>query len=199
MIRPREIGYTDELLADGSVHRTYEDGRQEWRRRDHNIDHVVHWHDNQGASGTDELLGERIIKRVLTDGTVTYGRDIGYGRTLWGRGETVMINRTSFGGRLGAILVGLGLAGLAITATQLPPLNVTPEEEAGCASRRRGRRPGAAEGTAVGAIRAAGTTSGTCPGTPTRAAAGATTTSADADMPVRRLRLAQTCVQDDLG
>lgn len=130
MIRPREIGYTDELLADGSVHRTYEDGRQEWRRRDHNIDHVVHWHDNQGASGTDELLGERIIKRVLTDGTVTYGRDIGYGRTLWGRGETVMINRTSFGGRLGAILVGLGLAGLAITATQLPPLNVTPEEEA---------------------------------------------------------------------
>ncbi|MFJ4834156.1 hypothetical protein ACIP79_30205 [Streptomyces sp. NPDC088747] len=129
MIRPREIGYTDELLADGSVHRGYDDGRQEWRRRDQATGRVVHWHDNRGASGTDELLGDRIIKRLLADGTVTYGRDIGYGRTLWGPGETVMINRTSFGGQLGTILVGLGLAGLAITATQLPPLSLTPEEE----------------------------------------------------------------------
>lgn len=33
MIRPEEIGYADELLADGTVHRTYEDGLEEWRRR----------------------------------------------------------------------------------------------------------------------------------------------------------------------
>ncbi|MFE6286176.1 hypothetical protein [Streptomyces sp. NPDC057877] len=127
MIRPREIGYTDELLADGSVHRTYEDGRQEWRRR--GPDGVVRWHDSEGGSGTDELLGGRIIKRMPADGTVTYGRDIGYGRTLWGRGETLMINRTSFGGRMGALLVGLGVAGLAVTAAHLPPLALSPEEE----------------------------------------------------------------------
>lgn len=122
MIRPREIGYTDELLADGSVHRTYEDGRQEWRRR--GPGGVVDWHDDRGGAGTDELLGDRIVKRLLADGTVTYGRDIGYGRTLWGSGDTVMINRTSFGGRMGAILVGLG-----VTAAQLPPAHLTPEEE----------------------------------------------------------------------
>jgi hypothetical protein len=127
MIRPREIGYTDELLADGSVHRTYEDGRQEWRRR--GPDGVVHWHDDDSGAGTDELLGDRIVKRALADGTVTYGRDLGYGRTLWGRGDTLMINRTSFGGRMGAILAGLGVAGLAVTASQLPPLHLTPEEE----------------------------------------------------------------------
>ncbi|MFJ8599841.1 hypothetical protein ACIREM_14165 [Streptomyces shenzhenensis] len=127
MIRPREIGYTDELLADRSVHRSYEDGRQEWRRRGPAGE--VHWRDDQGGTGTDELLGSRIVKRTHGDGTVTYGRDIGYGRTLWGRGETVMINRTSFGGRMGAVLVGLGVAGLAVTASQLPPLSLTPEEE----------------------------------------------------------------------
>ncbi|MGW3954348.1 hypothetical protein ACWEKM_26235 [Streptomyces sp. NPDC004752] len=127
MIRPREIGYTDELLADGSVHRTYEDGRQEWRRR--GPAGQVHWRDDQGGTGTDELLGDKIVKRTHADGTVTYGRDIGYGRTLWGRGETLMINRTSFGGRMGAVLVGLGVAGLAVTAAQLPPLSLTPDEE----------------------------------------------------------------------
>lgn len=127
MIRPREIGYTDELLADRSVHRTYEDGRQEWRRR--GPAGTVHWRDDQGATGTDELLGDKIVKRTLADGTVTYGRDLGYGRTLWGRGETLMINRTSFGGRMGAVLVGIGVASLAVTAAQLPPLSLTPEEE----------------------------------------------------------------------
>lgn len=128
MIRPREIGYTDELLADGSVHRSYADGRTEWRRRGR--DHLVHWRDDSGTEGTDELLGQRIIKRTLADGTVSYGRDIGYGRTLWGRGETVMVNRTSYRGRLGAILAGLGVAGLAITMAQLPPPRLTQDEEA---------------------------------------------------------------------
>ncbi|WP_329035417.1 hypothetical protein OHT61_05120 [Streptomyces sp. NBC_00178] len=129
MIRPHEIGYFDELLADGSVHRRYEDGRQEWRRREGSSRRLVHWHDSANASGTDELLGKHIVKRTLADGTVTYGKDIGYGRTLWGRGETLMVNRTSFGGRAGALLTGLGVATLAITAAHLPPLSMTPEEE----------------------------------------------------------------------
>lgn len=127
MTRPREIGYTDELLADGSVHRSYEDGRQEWRRRGDGG--VVHWNDDQGGTGTDELLGQRIIKRTLADGTVSYGRDIGYGRTVWQRGDVVMVNRTSFGGRVGAVLAAIGVAGLAVTAARLPPAHLSPQEE----------------------------------------------------------------------
>ncbi|RSS64047.1 hypothetical protein [Streptomyces sp. WAC06614] len=130
MNRTQEIGYTDELLADASVHRRYEDGREEWRSRSGTAgSSVVTWHDNRGAAGTDELLGDRIIKRTLSDGTVVYARDIGYGRTLWGRGETVLVNRSSFGGTMGALLAGLGLAALAVTAAQLPPESLTPEEE----------------------------------------------------------------------
>ncbi|MGW2508252.1 hypothetical protein ACWC0A_02270 [Streptomyces scopuliridis] len=127
MNRPRETPYRDELLADNSVHRRYEDGREEWRRREDGT--RVRWHDNQGASGTDEQLGGRIIKRVHSDGRVIYGRDIGYGRTVWGRGETVLVNRTSFGGRMGVLLGGLGLVTLALTAAQLPPEELTAEEE----------------------------------------------------------------------
>ncbi|MFD8984735.1 hypothetical protein [Streptomyces sp. NPDC059564] len=129
MIRPQEIGYADELLADGTVHRRYEDGLEEWRSRTPGRPQVVRWHDNRGASGTDELLGNRVIKRTLADGTATYARDIGYGRTVWARGEKVTVNRSSFGGRMGVLLAGLGVAALAITAAHLPPLNMTPEEE----------------------------------------------------------------------
>ncbi|GAA1166751.1 hypothetical protein GCM10009654_24590 [Streptomyces hebeiensis] len=130
MNRPREISYRDELLADGSVHRTYEDGegREEWRTRVPGTA-GVRWRDNRGASGTDELLGNRIIKRSHADGTVTYGRDIGYGRTVWGQGESVMLNRTSYGARMGVLLGTLGLATLAVTAAHYPPVSLTPEEE----------------------------------------------------------------------
>ncbi|UUU43878.1 hypothetical protein [Streptomyces sp. NBC_00162] len=129
MIRPQEIGYADELLADGTVHRRYEGGLQEWRSRTPGRPHLVRWHDNRGASGTDELLGNRVIKRTLSDGTATYARDIGYGRTVWSRGERVTVNRSSFGGRMGVLLAGLGVATLAITAAHLPPLSMTAEEE----------------------------------------------------------------------
>lgn len=91
--------------------------------------HLVRWRDNRGASGTDELLGNHVIKRTLADGTATYARDIGYGRTVWARGERVTVNRSSFGGRMGVLLAGLGVATLAITAAHLPPLNMTPAEE----------------------------------------------------------------------
>ncbi|WP_327179786.1 hypothetical protein OG599_33840 [Streptomyces sp. NBC_01335] len=128
MMRPTEIGYSDELLADGSVHRSYQDGRQEWRRRDPAVAGLVRWHDDEGASGTDELLGDRIVKRV-SNGQVTYGRDLGYGRTVWGRGDTLTVNRTSFGGRMGLLLAGIGVTSLAVTEAQLPPLSLSPEEE----------------------------------------------------------------------
>ncbi|MFJ8014894.1 hypothetical protein [Streptomyces sp. NPDC096339] len=129
MIRPQEIGYADELLADGTVHRRYEDGLEEWRSRTADRPHLVNWRDNRGGSGTDELLGNRLIKRTLADGTPLYARDIGYGRTVWPRGERVTVNRSSFGGRMGVLLAGLGVAALAVTAAHLPPLIMSPEEE----------------------------------------------------------------------
>src|SRR5262245_57336349 len=96
----RQITYTDELLADGTVHRRYSDGREEWRTRHH---HTVSWRDNRGDFGTDEPLGRKLIKRVHGNGGVRYGREAGYGRTLWGDG-TLTMNRSSFGGRLGMLL-----------------------------------------------------------------------------------------------
>lgn len=127
MTAPREVTYTDELLADHTVHRRYSDGRQEWRSREPTG--VVHWRDDQERTGTDEPLGKRIIKRTHGDGTVRYGRDAGYGRTLW-RDGVVTVNRTSFGGRLGTILGAV--AGGALLGTMVAPpdhLTVAEEEE----------------------------------------------------------------------
>jgi hypothetical protein len=123
---PKEITYTDELLADRTVHRRYSDGRQEWRRRGERG--IVHWRDEHGGNGTDELLGQRIIKRIYPDGTVGYARDIGYGRTVWGGGEILMVNRTSFGGRLGTILAAVG-AGALLGAVVAAPTFLTFEQE----------------------------------------------------------------------
>ncbi|GIJ44492.1 hypothetical protein Val02_13780 [Virgisporangium aliadipatigenens] len=125
MSQYREINYTDELLADGSVHRRFSDGREEWRRR--GPDRLVHWRDNQGQQGTDELLGNRIVKRFYAGGQAVYGRDIGYGRTVWGNG-TLTRNRTTFGGRMGAILAAVG-AGAVLGAIVAPPMFMSPEEE----------------------------------------------------------------------
>jgi hypothetical protein len=121
----QEIAFRDELLADGSVRRAYADGRQEWRRREPGS--VVSWRDDRGRSGTDELLGRRIIKRRIEPDTVVYGRDIGYGRTTWSDG-TLTINQTSLGGRAGLIIAGIGAAGL-LPAIVAPPFALTPEEE----------------------------------------------------------------------
>ncbi|MGW4897563.1 hypothetical protein ACWEQL_35730 [Kitasatospora sp. NPDC004240] len=128
MTQPPHIGYTDELLADGTVHRRYEDGRNEWRRR--GADGIVHWHDNRERSGTDERLGTDLIKRRYADGTAEYARDIGYGRTVWARGELVTVNRTAFRGRLGTVLGALGVAAAtAIAVSQFPPLELDEAEE----------------------------------------------------------------------
>ena len=118
------ITYADELLADNTVHRRYSDGREEWRTR---TGRTVTWRDSRGGSGVDEPLGPKLVKRTHTDGRVVYGREGGYGRTLWGDG-VVTVNRTSFGGRVGAVLGAV--AGGALLATMVaPPMSLSPEEE----------------------------------------------------------------------
>lgn len=121
----RTIGYRDELLADGSVRRAYSDGRQEWRHR--GPGGQVTWRDERDRTGADELLGGRIVKRRIDRGQVIYGRELGYGRTAWSDG-ILTVNQTSLGGRAGAILAGIGAAGL-LPAIVDPPFSLTPAEE----------------------------------------------------------------------
>jgi hypothetical protein len=121
----RDVSFTDELLSDGSVHRRFSDGREEWRWR--GAGSVVHWRDNRGATGTDEALGARVVKRAYSDGRTVYGREQGYGRTAWGD-STLTVNRTSFGGRVGTILAAAG-AGFALGAIVAPPMILSPLEE----------------------------------------------------------------------
>ncbi|MGH3239622.1 MAG: hypothetical protein ACRDNL_04525 [Spirillospora sp.] len=119
------IAYTDEPLTDGTVHRRYDDGRQEWRKR--GTGRIVEWRDREGATGTDELLGRSIIKRQYTDGRPpVYGRELGYGRTVWGEGDHITLNRSSFGGRFGAVLARLRPPHW----TDYAPTELTPEQEA---------------------------------------------------------------------
>ncbi|QKW18266.1 hypothetical protein HUT16_03580 [Kitasatospora sp. NA04385] len=125
MTQPPEITYSDELLADGTVHRRYSDGRSEWRSRG---DGRIHWRDDRGDSGTDERLGRDLVKRVHADGRVGYGRDIGYGRTVWGQGRYVLVNRSSFPGRVGALIGALGL-GAGIAAAHYAPELLSDDEE----------------------------------------------------------------------
>ena len=130
MTRPyRQVGFRDELLADGSVRRAYADGRQEWRRRTEapGSGTVVTWRDDRGRSGADELLGRRIIKRRIEPDTVVYGRDVGYGRTTWSDG-VLTVNETSLGGRAALIIAGIGAAGL-MPALVDPPTALAAEEE----------------------------------------------------------------------
>lgn len=122
----RDLTYTDELLADETVHRRYSDGRQEWRSRGPGP--VVTWRDDSGTTGTDEPLGPRLIKRTYGDGRVVYGREAGYGRTLWGDG-TLTANRSSFGGRFGGLLAAAAGAVL-VGGLIAPPESLTPEQEA---------------------------------------------------------------------
>lgn len=125
MSRYAEVAFTDQLLADGSVHRRFSDGREEWRRRGPGT--VVYWSDNQRNSGTDEPLGNKIVKRTFASGAVHYGREQGYGRTAWPFAR-LTVNRTSFGGRIGTILAAVG-GGLLVGAIVDPPLTLSPFEE----------------------------------------------------------------------
>lgn len=125
-LNPRVITYKDEVLADGSLRRSFSDGHYEWRRR--LPDGRVEWQDSQGYAGTDELLGNGIIKRTFTNGQVIYAREQGYGRTLWYGGRVLTVNQTSFGGRVGMILTSLG-AGFLLGSLVLPPDYLSLEEE----------------------------------------------------------------------
>lgn len=118
------IEYTDELLADGTVCRRYNNGRIEWRRK---FDETkVEWRDNQSTQGFDELLGDGIIKRTYNDQTI-YAREQGYGRTLWSN-NLMTINKTNFGGKIGAILAGIGGAFL-LGSLVAPPMMLAAEQE----------------------------------------------------------------------
>ncbi|WP_280504356.1 hypothetical protein [Nocardia farcinica] len=124
MPKYRQLDYVDELLADGTVHRRYGDGREEWRTR--GPGNLVTWRDSDGRAGTDEPLGPRLVKRTDQHG-VRYGRECGYGRTLWGDG-VLTVNRSSFGGRLGAVLAGMA-GGALLGALVMPPAHLSREEE----------------------------------------------------------------------
>lgn len=126
-MRPtRTVTFADETLADGTICRRYDDDRTEWRR--HTDRAHAGWRDNLGAAGTDELLGDGIIKRTHQDGRVEYARDQGFGRTAWQNG-LLTVNRTSLGGRAGALLTALG-AGTFVGSFVPPPDLLTPEQEA---------------------------------------------------------------------
>lgn len=119
------IEYTDELLADKTVCRRYNNGRIEWRKR---LDETkIEWRDNQSNQGVDELLGDGIIKRIYGNQTI-YAREQGYGRTLWSN-NLMTVNKTSFGGKVGAILVGVGGAFL-LGSLVAPPMMLAAEQEA---------------------------------------------------------------------
>lgn len=144
-MRPREeITYQDERLADGTVHRNYADGRREWRQ--HAPDGTVHWRDDQGNTGTDEALGRHLVKRASTGGPTLYGREAGYGRTLWSD-EVLTVNRSSFTGRTGVVLATLG-AGVLAGALIAPPMALSEEQEE--ALREEARAQAAGAGTGVG-------------------------------------------------
>lgn len=120
------IEYTDELLADRTVCRRYQNGRIEWRKR---LDETqVQWRDNQSNHGIDELLGDGIIKRTYTDNRVIYAREQGYGRTLWSN-NLLTVNRTTFSGNVGSILAGIGGAFL-LGSLIAPPMMLGAEQEA---------------------------------------------------------------------
>ncbi len=123
---PHVLTYQDEVLADGSLRRSFSDGRYEWRRR--LPDGRVEWQDSQGYAGIDELLGDGIIKRTFNNGRVIYAREQGYGRTLWHGGRVLTVNQTSFGGRVGMILASMG-AGFLLGSLIPPPEFLSPEEE----------------------------------------------------------------------
>jgi hypothetical protein len=127
-MRPeRTTTFADELLADGSVCRRYDDGRIEWRR--HDEDRHVTWRDQAGGSGTDELLADGIVKRTHVGGRVEYGREQGYGRTAWQGGRLLTVNRSSLGGQAGAVLTALGATALMGSLVP-PPEHLTLEQEA---------------------------------------------------------------------
>lgn len=121
----QKVEFQDELLADQTVSRVYSNDRREWRTK--LADGRVEWRDDTGASGVDELLGDRIVKRTVRGGEVIYGREQGFGRTLWSN-DLLTVNRTDFGGRIGGILAAVTGAAL-IGGLVAPPIALSAEQE----------------------------------------------------------------------
>lgn len=126
MPKARTVTFEDESLADATVCRRYDDGRIEWRSPGV-ATQAVTWRDQHGHTGTDELLGDGIVKRTHHGGRVEYAREQGYGRTAW-PGDILTVNRTSLGGRAGALLTALGASTWMGTVVP-PPSTLTSDEE----------------------------------------------------------------------
>jgi hypothetical protein len=142
MANYQTVEYQDELLADKSVSRVYTNNRREWRTL--TAEGRVEWRDSAGTNGVDELLGDGIIKRIVVGGQPVYGREQGYGRTLWSN-NLLTINRTSFGGRLGAALTAIGGAAL-IGGLVAPPLMLTAQEEEQLRQQRAAQQQSSGDG-----------------------------------------------------
>jgi hypothetical protein len=122
--RNREVTFVDEVVSGGGVFRRYSDGVDEWRWRD--PDGVVWWRDNRQRHGTDEPLRRGLVKRMLLDGHVMYGRDIGFGWTAWNDGRRTL-NVTGSPAGLATLLARVGAQAL-LNAVRPPPASLTPEE-----------------------------------------------------------------------
>jgi hypothetical protein len=142
MANYQTVEYSDELLADKSVSRVYTNNRREWRTL--TADGRVEWRDSAGTTGVDELLGDGIIKRTVAGGQPVYGREQGYGRTLWSN-NLLTINRTSFGGRIGAALVAVGGAAL-IAGLVAPPRILSAQEEEQLRQQRAAQQQSSGDG-----------------------------------------------------
>lgn len=114
------IAFTDRLLADGAVERTYAGGLIE--RRVPQGPGAIAWADNRGRSGRDLDLGQGRIRREEADGTVAEGQQVGHGITTWQGGRYVTVNETTLPdtlppppprpGGFSGLLIALGLGGL---------------------------------------------------------------------------------------
>lgn len=133
-----EVTFTDEVMSGGGVFRRYSDGVEEWRWRD--PAGVIWWRDNRGRHGADEPLRGALIKRTHLDGRVAYGRDAGFGFTVWSDGRRTL-NVTNSPAGLVALLVQVGGRALH-SVVPAPPAVLTPTEEARLrsAARPRGTR-----------------------------------------------------------
>lgn len=121
------IYYSDELLADNTVSRLYSNNNREWRKK--SDDGRIEWHDSNGARGADELFGDGIVKRAFGDRQqiVIYGREQGYGRTLWSN-NILTVRRAASGKHAGEALAAV--AGVALLyGLVAPPAALSAAEE----------------------------------------------------------------------
>ncbi len=143
----RRIGFRDELLTGGTVCRRYDDGLIEWRTRDESGS-IVTWRDNRGATGTDEALGDRIVKRTTVGRQPIYGREQGFGRTLWSDGR-LTVNETGLKAKFGKAAAFIG-GGILLSAFAPPPHSMTAAEEQRLREQQMAAQRGSASDSSFG-------------------------------------------------